>query len=59
MSTRISARIKTIRRFVILTCLIVLIRVPWLKIAKAINIINFVLYFPDEESCEVYLKAYR
>lgn len=23
------------------------------------NIINFVQYFPDEESCEVYLKSYR
>ena len=42
-----------------LTCLIVLIRIPWLKIANAMNSINFVQYFPDEESCEVYLKGYR
>jgi len=30
-----------------------------LKIHKAINIIVFITHFPDEESCEIYLKGHR
>ena len=32
--------------------------VTWLKIAKIMNIIDFINYFPDEESCEIYLKVH-
>ena len=30
-----------------------------MKIRKAMNIIEFVTHFPDEESCEIFLKTYR
>lgn len=30
-----------------------------LKIQKTMNIIKFIHHFPDQESCEIYLKAYR
>lgn len=35
------------------------IDVSWMKIRKAMNIIEFITHFPDEESCEIFLKTYR
>ena len=28
--------------------------VTWMKIRKAMNIIEFITHFPDEESCEIF-----
>jgi len=33
--------------------------VSWLKIHKTMNILEFVNHFPNEESCEEFLKTYR
>ena len=33
--------------------------VSWIKIRKAMNIIEFITHFPDEEIYEIFLKTYR
>lgn len=33
--------------------------VSWIKIHKAMNIFEFITHFPNEESCEYYLKLHR
>lgn len=41
-----------------LSCELVQVGVFWF-IAKSMNIIDFINHFPDEESCEIYLKEHR
>lgn len=39
--------------------LVDVIDVTWLKIHKTMNIIEFINHFPDEQSCESFLKSHR